>query len=504
MLHISDAQLEGSSVLAIGQNYWRAALATKAALVVDAADYYRHARAAMMRAQKQILLIGWDFDTRIELDGTANDGAPCHLGPFLSWLAKKRPDLGIYILKWDVGAVKLLGRGTTFFRLLRWMRQPNITFKLDGAHPVGASHHQKLLVIDDALAFCGGIDITAARWDTRAHEDDDPRRRRPMTKRAYGPWHDATMAVEGDAAKALGDHARIRWKAACGEDIPPPRTCESPWPDSMDPHFRNVRVAISRTRGATDEQPPIREIERLYLDMIGSAQRFIYAENQYFGSRVIAAAMAKRLTEKNGPEIVLVNPTTADGWLEEQVMGPARARLLRQLWSLDQHKRLRVYTPVTQKGDDIYVHAKITIVDDMMLRVGSANFNNRSMGFDSECDVTIDTRSPGNAGAHDIIEEIRLDLLTEHLGVPAEEVRACMAGTGSLIATIEQLRGDGRSLKPFNPPEFGDVEAKIAESQIFDPESAGDDHEPLSRPGLSHLWRSRGLATRASYKKPTR
>lgn len=119
MLHISDAQLEGSSVLAIGQNYWRAALATKAALVVDAADYYRHARAAMMRAQKQIMLIGWDFDTRIELDGTANDGAPCHLGPFLSWLAKKRPDLGIYILKWDVGAVKLLGRGTTFFRLLR-------------------------------------------------------------------------------------------------------------------------------------------------------------------------------------------------------------------------------------------------------------------------------------------------------------------------------------------------------------------------------------------------
>src|SRR3546814_17164999 len=86
---------------------------------------------------------------------------------------------------------------TTRFRStsLRWARRRNITFKFDSAHPIGAAHHQKIVVIDDALAFCGGIDMTADRWDTSAHLDDDPRRRRP-SGRFYGAWHDATVALD--------------------------------------------------------------------------------------------------------------------------------------------------------------------------------------------------------------------------------------------------------------------------------------------------------------------
>src|SRR3546814_6046315 len=67
---------------------------------------------------------------------------------------------------------------------LRWARRRNITFKFDSAHPIGAAHHQKIVVIDDALAFCGGIDMTADRWDTLAHLEDDPRRRRPSGRRS--------------------------------------------------------------------------------------------------------------------------------------------------------------------------------------------------------------------------------------------------------------------------------------------------------------------------------
>ena len=169
------------------------------------------------RPSKQILLIGWDFDTRICLDYDADDGAPAELGAFLSWLPKHRPGLQIHILKWDVGAIKLLGRGSTVFRLGLWASSKQIHFKLDGAHPSGGSHHHKIVVIDDALAFCGGIDMTGDRWDTRDHRDGDERRRRPTTRRRYQPWHDATMAVDGGAAAALGDLARERWRLAGGE-----------------------------------------------------------------------------------------------------------------------------------------------------------------------------------------------------------------------------------------------------------------------------------------------
>ncbi|MBC7987946.1 MAG: phospholipase, partial [Sphingomonadaceae bacterium] len=173
----------------------------------------------MLKARSQIMLIGWEFDTRILLDEAPEDGAPAKLGPFISWLANTRPDVTIHMLNWDVGALKLLGRGTTIFRLMRWAKSRQIFFKLDGAHPFGASHHQKIVVIDDALAFCGGIDMTAARWDTRAHKDGDKRRRRPTTRRRYCPWHDATMAVDGDAARALGELSRERWEIAGGEPI---------------------------------------------------------------------------------------------------------------------------------------------------------------------------------------------------------------------------------------------------------------------------------------------
>ena len=215
-------------MLDVGRNCWRIERAQRAALIVDAADYFRLAREAMMRARSQIVLIGWDFDSRISLVGDCADGAPTTLGPFLTWLPKNRPELQIYILKWDVGALYLLGRGTTALRIARWAASPQIHFKLDGAHGFGASHHQKILTIDDQLAFCGGIDMTAERWDTREHRDNDNGRRRPTTGRRYAPWHDATMAVDGPAARALGDLARQRWATAGGNEIPKPNNGNHP------------------------------------------------------------------------------------------------------------------------------------------------------------------------------------------------------------------------------------------------------------------------------------
>jgi len=459
-------------------------------VIVDAADYYRLAKRAMLKARQQIILIGWDFDSRIFLDREAADdepteGIPNELGRFIQWLADHRPELCIYILKWDVGALKLLGRGTTLFRLARWIWHKRITFKLDGAHPEGASHHQKILVIDDALAFCGGIDMTADRWDTREHCHHHPARRRPTTRRRYGPWHDATMAVDGDAARALGVLARERWTAAGGAELPAPFVGEDPWPPTLMPQFRNVSIAIARTRGAYEKRPEVRENERLFLDLIRSAGRFVYAENQYFASRVVAEAIAERLNERDGPEFVLVNPETANGWLEEEVMGAARAELLGSIGQVNGWRsRFRIYTPVNERGDDIYVHAKIMIVDDRVLRVGSSNMNNRSMGLDSECDLAVDAGYPGNAAAGPVIETIRVELMAEHLGIEAAQVRRVQSETGSLICTIERLRGSGRTLRIFKPPHPNAVKKKIARAEVLDPESAQQSFEPIAQHGL--------------------
>ena len=149
---------------------------------------------------------------------------------------------------------------------------------------------------------------------------------------------------------------------------------------------------------------------------------------------------------------------------------------------IDKKGRFRIYTPATEGGEDIYVHAKIMIVDDEMLRVGSANMNNRSMGLDSECDLLIDCAVDPHC--REAVAAIRFSLLAEHLGSTPDEVAAKQAETGSLIAAVEALRGEGRTLLPFEPPELTDIEKVVADSELLDPESAGNHFEPLARPGL--------------------
>ena len=490
------------SLLDPGRNCWRIEQADRAALVVDAANYFRLARKAMLEARSQILLIGWDLDTRIKLigeeqDESGEDDIPVHLGPFIAWLAKQRPELRIYILAWNGELYSLLGRGTTLARMMVWrLLNKRISFKLDSTPPLAASHHHKILVVDDSMAFCGGIDMTGSRWDKRDHLDDEPGRQRPTTHRPYGPWHDATMAVDGAVARALGELGRRRWQKACREMVEPPKEQSNPWPDELLADFHDVEIAISRTRGDDGEEDEVREIEALFVDLIGEAKRFLYVEQQYFASRVIAEAICKRLAETDPPEFVIVNPCTADGWLEEQVMGAARAELYETLRKADHKDRFRIYYPVTEQGDEIYVHAKIMIVDDVVLKVGSANMNNRSMGLDSECDVTIDARRPANEGCRLQIAALRADLMAEHLGVDPADVGRLFAETGSLIATIDRLRGDGRSLCLYNPPNFGAGAKAVAKSEVADPESAGEPFEPFARRRLFRGFLQRVRARR--------
>ncbi|SDB69638.1 phospholipase D-like domain-containing protein [Belnapia rosea] len=473
-----------ASVLHPGENCWRIEQASRATVIIDAADYFRAARSAMLAARHRIMLIGWDFDARIELvPGEDTPGMPSRLGDFILWLVRRRPELEIYVLRWDLGAFKALFRGTTLLTLLRWKAHPHITARLDGMHPPAASHHQKIVVLDDCLAFCGGIDMTSARWDTRAHRDDEPNRRTPGGT-AEKPWHDATTALEGPVAAALGELARERWRLAGGAALEPVAQRTDCWPTDLPAQFRDIDIGIARTRPEMPECPPIHEIEQLYLDLIATARHCIYAESQYFASRRIAEAIARRLAEPHGPEIVLVNPLSAQGWLEPIAMDSARARLREALRKIDAHQRFRIYHPVTEGGEPIYVHAKVLIVDDRVLRIGSSNMNNRSMRLDTECDVVVDTALPANAGAGPAILAIRNGLLAEHLGREAEEVAQRIAETGSIIAAIEAMRCEGRTLQPYETPDLTAVEAWLADNEILDPEGPGEMFEPLERRGL--------------------
>jgi len=219
-----DAGIEGDAGSSAPAT-WRFAMATRAHVVVDAADYFLLMQEAMLLARQRIMLIGWDFDTRVRLgpgrrwwNRPVRKRYPARLGAFVVWLANRNAALQVRVLKWNFGALKFIFRGTMVFDLIRWFRHPAIDFKFDSAHPLGCSHHQKIAVIDDRFAVCGGIDMTTDRWDTPEHREHDPRRVRP-NRRPYDPWHDTTMLLEGQAARALGDLGRARWHRAGGRRL---------------------------------------------------------------------------------------------------------------------------------------------------------------------------------------------------------------------------------------------------------------------------------------------
>ncbi|HWX50050.1 MAG TPA: phospholipase D-like domain-containing protein [Roseomonas sp.] len=466
-----------------GHTCWAVERANRLAVIVDAAVYFRAAKAAILKARHHVLLIGWDFDARVALEPEEKTlPGPNRIGRFLNWIARERPELQVRILKWDLGFLRTLGRGETPFFMLNWMLGRKIRLKLDGAHPLGAAHHMKLMVIDDALAFCGGIDMTVGRWDTRAHREDSPARRTPRGA-PLGPWHDATTCADGPLARRLAELARERWLRATGERLTAPPLDNDPWPEALEPDFRDISAGIARTLAAYKDYPQVCEVEALTLRAIAAARRSLYIESQYFASRRIAEAIAARLREPEGPEIVVINPDSADGWLEAKTMDSARSRLLHLVQRADRHGRFRIFHPVNAAGTPIYVHAKILVVDDTLLKIGSANLNNRSLGYDTECDLAIDAATSGDpAGTRAIIARQRNDLIAEHLGQSIEAVGAALeAAGGSLIGAIAALNTGPKRLLPLQPRPLSPDEEIIAESDLVDPE------RPTS---LRHAFRS--------------
>jgi phospholipase D1/2 len=482
-------------ILERGRNCWRIAHADRAAFLIDGDAYFTAFRAAAARAQRSILILGWDVDSRTVLAfDEPRDGLPLMLGDFLFALVQRQRTLRIHVLDWDFAMIFALEREFLPIYTQSWRSHRRLRFHLDDRHPAGASHHQKIVVIDDEIAFVGGLDLTTRRWDTPGHDAGDARRVDPGGE-AYAPFHDVQMMVDGDAAAALGQLARERWRRATGVDLRSPQNGRSNdlWPDGVATDLTDVDVAIARTEPADEAHEGVQEIKQLYLDAIAAAQRWIYFENQFFASAAIGDALAQRLAEADGPEIVIVSRLRGGGWLEQNTMEVLRSRLLRRLRDADRHGRLRIYYPEHRDLDDgvcIQLHSKLMLADGTFLRIGSANVANRSMGLDTECDLAIETREPRVGAA---VDGLRDRLLGEHLGVEPDAVADAIGRRRSLIGGIEALRGGKRTLEPLDIALDPELDKLVPDAAIVDPERPIDADQLVSefvpRSGRPHAGR---------------
>jgi len=444
------------SPLRVGETCWKIANARRAALLVDGEEYFRALRSALLQARHHIIIAGWDFDTRIELPRTDEDDedAPTVLGEFLGFLRRRRPTLEIHVLRWDYHWLYRDDRETaTRARLARH----GVRFYEDACHPVTGCVHHKLVVIDDALAFCGGMDLTHDRWDTSAHDSHEPRRRGPDGTH-YMPVHDVQLCISGAPAAALADYLRERWPQGQPPPEPVPGAVEI-WPHRVPAHFRDIPAAICRTLPAASSSSGVREIESFYLAAMARTESSLYVENQYFTSERIARALAERCRQMPNLQGLLVGLDRPQTATEYHTMGYGRAHFRQILADSRALDRLPLVAAFCD-GAPINVHSKLAIFDERWLTVGSANWNRRSMGFDIECNLVLEATTETHRRT---IRHLRDRLVGEHLGLKLEETAAAIEQHG--LARLPQIARGKRRLVPVAPenkePAFGPILAPL-------------------------------------------
>lgn len=460
-----------------GKNCWRESNAVRGAFIVDGESYFRAFRQALIQAETYVCILAWDFMGDLELirDAEPGDDYPTKLVDFIYELVQRKPELNIYILLWDYSVVYLVEREWMPFSRFKQDPHDRIHLVTDDAINVGASHHQKVVIVDGSFAFNGGYDLSAWRWDTTEHKPED-KRRTTHKGESYQPFHDLHAAVTGNIVGALDQLCRERWKRATGEEAPWGNfDCDNTiWPQSLSVDFENEPTSLALTYSEYKEFPALRQVESLFLDMIAAAQRYIYIENQYLSSHTITDALIDRLEEKDGPEIVIVITRDNGGWLEEGTLGLLRTRLLEKMRSADSQGRLGAYYPHVQdesgNASQVYVHAKLIICDDRALMLGSANLSNRSMKVDSEIMMALGLEK-GTRAAPAFLRR----LLAIHLHAEDTEIDEALKAHGSLNTTIRSLREDRlHQLRDLPIGCSNPLSRKLADTQLLDPDEPID------------------------------
>lgn len=473
-----------------GENVERIAEGVRARVIIDGEAYFKALADAAALAEEQLLVTAWalDPDAVILFDAAG----PARVVDLFARILELQPRLRISVLAWDKARTMAWGHGGALT-----LDDPRLAGRLrvvyDGDTPLGGSHHQKLVVIDDVVAFCGGIDPAAGRFDTPGHRVVDPRRVSALGG-PLPPFHDVMMMVDGEAAAALGDLVRERWRRATGETLPTPGPRAPIWPEGDGVEWRDVRVGVSLTDPKAS--PPRRQAQALFVDLIAAARGRLYVENQYLTSRDLAKGLEARLKEPAGPELLIVGPEHPRGPLAGVTVGLARWRLFDRLRRADQHRRLRLMWPVISRarGVALYVHSKVMIVDDRYVRVGSANLAARSLSVDTEADLCLELTRPEDRA---LATALRRRLIAEHLDVPEARLAEAEDRLGSMLRAVDGLVGGDRTLAP-----FGVAPEALRGSFAEEAELLYDPPEPFQLPTLIEAVLGRGARERLTARLP--
>jgi len=267
-------------------------------------------------------------------------------------------------------------------------------------------HHEKLVIVDDTTAFVGGIDFTALEGDRHDTTEHPPSR--PIC------WHDLMTRLRGPVVADVADHFRRRWMEVAREDLPEPK----PEPRAGGSNVQLLRTIPDKTYGfARNGEFTVLDG---YLRALRSARRLVYLENQFLWSPEIAEVLIDKLS--NPPDdrfrVLLLLPRKPSNGSDT-----TRGQLGRLLDADDGNRRLLATTISTHDGGEsapVYVHAKLAIVDDEWMTIGSANLNEHSLFNDTEVNVATDDR--------ELIHATRLRLWSEHLRRPKADLDTDPAG----------------------------------------------------------------------------
>lgn len=437
-----------------------------ARLLIDAAEYFRDLYRVLCRAERRIVILGWELSTHVRLI-SENEAVlgPGELDALLVYLLERTPSLEVKILVWDAFPFFLHQRDSR--RVLeRAFGHPRLKLCLHRHLPTFASYHQKMVIVDDEVAYVGGIDLAQSRWDTSEHSF--------VNKTAHGhvPLHDVQLRVTGPAVQALVRIAAEDWLVAAGEELGAIRGPQRRRPALVDASFSSAKILISRTRAMYRFWPEVHEIGAHLLELIRAAQWRLYIECQYLTSRSIVEELCRSLECNSGPEVILVTSCRHLGWLEKRTLGAIRNQALTQLRRADRCRRLGVFFPKTPDSNvGVLVHSKLLIVDDRFLFIGSANLTNRSLFFDSEIGVTI--VASACEAARSAIMRFNEQILAEHLGCLSADLRHLNEARerASLLELIHSRQNESRTLKPLGFEEEDWVSRWLVTRKWADPYS---------------------------------
>jgi phosphatidylserine/phosphatidylglycerophosphate/cardiolipin synthase-like enzyme len=351
---------------------------------------------ALERAQSHVHVAGWYFSPQFAL---ARDGEKVVLRDLLARLAER---VDVRVLAWAGAPLPLFHPSRRDVRAMKadLTRGTRIECRLDSRERPLHCHHEKTIVIDDRVAFVGGIDLTCKSGD-RFDSPEHP------IRNGVG-WHDVCARIEGPAVVDVAEHFRMRWEEVTSERLPEPASSDA----AGDVELQIVRTVPERVYGGTPNGD-FRILES-YLRALRSAQRFVYLENQFLWSPEIEAVLFDKLCRppREDFRVLVVLParpnTGADdtrGVLGELVTADAGAgRFL----------ACTLYSRADRRSAPVYVHAKVGIVDDRWLTIGSANLNEHSLFNDTELNVVTHEARVARA--------VRMRLWSEHLERPVDSV----------------------------------------------------------------------------------